>query len=61
MSTHMSVKKIEWLVTVAAAIAAPLAVFSTGTAKDIADAVGRLGDGSILALAAATHALTLIP
>lgn len=61
MNTDMRAKKIEWLVTVAAAIAGPLAVLSSGTAKEIADAVGRLGDGSILALAAATHALTLIP
>ena len=57
----MQTKKLEWLITIAAAIAGPVAVLSTDSAKDIADAVGRLGDGTILALAAATHALTVIP
>jgi len=57
----MRTKKLEWLITIAAAIAGPLAVLSTDSAKDIADAVGRLGDGTILALAAATHALTVMP
>jgi hypothetical protein len=54
-------RKLEWLITIAAAIAAPLAVFSTSSAREITEAVGRLGDGTILALAAATHALTVMP
>jgi hypothetical protein len=61
MRADMPMKKLEWLITIAAAMAGPVAVLSTDSAKDIADAVGRLGDGTILALAAATHALTVMP
>jgi hypothetical protein len=54
-------KRLHWLVPVAAALAAPLAVLVAGPAKDIAAALERLGDGTILALAAAANALTVVP
>jgi arginine repressor len=45
-------KTLQWLIPVATAI---------GPAQDIAEAFGRFGDGTILALAAAANALTVIP
>ena len=51
-----------WMVPVAAAIGVPLALLAAGPAKEIAEAaVERLGDGTILAFAAAANALTVIP
>ncbi len=61
MRINMQTKKLEWLVTVATAIGAPLALLFASCAKEIAEAVDRLGDGTILAIAAATNALTVIP
>ena len=63
MNQHMvRSKKLQWLVPVAAALGVPLAVYIAGPAKQIAEAaVERLGDGTILAFAAAANALTLIP
>jgi hypothetical protein len=54
-------KKLDWVFPLAAALGVPLALVSAGSAREIADAVGRIGNGAILALAAATNALTVIP
>jgi hypothetical protein len=57
----MSRKKLQWLVPAAAVLGVPLALFSAGSVKDIAEAVGHIGSGYILAFAAATNALALVP
>jgi hypothetical protein len=54
-------KTLQWLIPVATAIGVPLALLAAGPAQDIAEAFGRFGDGTILALAAAANALTVIP
>lgn len=59
MSNFMRTHKLDWLI--AAAVGAPLAILFAACAKDIADALGHIGDGSLLALAAAANALTLVP
>jgi hypothetical protein len=52
-------KKLQWLVP---ALGVPFALFAAGPVKEIAEAaVERLGDGTILAFAAAANALTVIP
>ena len=62
MNQNMVRTKLKWIAPVAAAIGAPLALFVAGPAKEIAEAaVVRLGDGSLLAFAAAANALTVIP
>jgi hypothetical protein len=59
--TDLMRTKLDWMVAVAAAVGAPLAILFAACAKDIADALGHIGDGSLLALAAAANALTLVP
>ena len=59
MTDYMRTRKLDWIVT--AAVGAPLAILFAACAKDIADALGHIGDGSLLALAAAANALTLVP
>jgi hypothetical protein len=60
--TMVRSKKLQWLVPVIAAIGAPIALCIAGPARQIAEAaVEHLGDGTILAFAAAANALTVIP
>jgi hypothetical protein len=54
-------KTLDWLISIAAAVGAPLALMWAGSAREIADAFQGLGNGAILRLVAAANALTVIP
>jgi len=51
-------KKLKWLVP---AVGVPFALFAIPVKEIAQAALERLGDGTILAFAAAANALTLIP
>jgi hypothetical protein len=63
MSPNMiRTNKLKWLVPALAAIGTPFAICAAGPARALAQALAeRLGDGTILAVAAAANALTVIP
>jgi hypothetical protein len=62
IQTMIRTNKLKLLVSAAAALGAPFAFFAAVPACRLAQAFAeRLGDGTILAVAAAANALTVVP
>ena len=59
--TRRVTAKARWIISASAAVAAPLVLIAEGEMEPITHAVVCFGNGSFMALAARTNALTLIP
>jgi len=57
---HRIPAKLRWIVPAALGLAAPLAWVAESVAEPVAEAMQCVGNGNIMALAAAANALTLM-